>query len=124
MKKLFILILSAMMISCGSDKYVELVKGGSFNSYPNVNIETLLETVFDNIEWESFIAEDDNKRYVECVGQYYDESMEEWYDVLMQFKITGDDSFSLYYVELDGESLNVGQSVKEIVQIYEKLASR
>lgn len=123
MKKLFIFILSMILISCGSDEYVELVKGGSLNSYPNINIETLLETVFDNIEWESFIAEEDNKRYVECVGRYYDENMEEWYDVLMQFKITGDDSFSLYYIELDGESLSVKQSVKDIVQIYESIAN-
>ncbi|MEI0530668.1 hypothetical protein R4I97_03810 [Brachyspira pilosicoli] len=123
MKKLFIFILSMILISCGSDEYVELVKSGAFNSYPNINIETLLETVFDNIEWESFIAEEDNKRYVECVGQYYDENMEEWYDVLMQFKITGDDSFSLYYIELDGESLSVKQSVKDIVQIYESIAN-
>lgn len=123
MKKLFIFVIFLILVSCGNDKYVELVKGGSFNSYPNVTIETLLESVFDNIEWDSFIAEDDNKRYVECVGDFYDENLDERYDFTMQFKITGDDTFSLYYVELDGESLNVSQSIREIIAIYESTKS-
>ena len=127
MKKIFVITVSIFLIivscSSGSDKYADMVKHGSFNSYPNVTVGEIFETVFEHTDWESFIADDDNKRYVECSGEFHNPDDDTWHYFLIQFKITGEETWRIYYAEVDGESQDIEESVSIILYAYEEFAS-
>ncbi|MEI0559357.1 hypothetical protein [Brachyspira intermedia] len=124
MKKLFIITASIFLfISCssGSDKYVDMVKHGSFNSYTDATVGEIFDAVFEHTSWESFIADDDNKRYVECSGEFYNSNNDTWHDFTIQFRITGEDTWRVYYAEVDGEYQDINESINIILYAYKDL---
>ena len=85
----------------GGDKYLNIVKQGSFDSYPTVKIGKSFNQYFLNPEWDSFEStRGDN--VVEFTGQCY--FLDEVTDVTMQFVIYADETMSVEYLSLDNET--------------------
>lgn len=83
------------------DKYLNIVKQGSFESYPTIEIEKAFNQYFLEPEWESFEStRGDN--VVEFTGQCY--FLDMLTDVKMQFIVYSDETFSVEYLSLDNET--------------------
>lgn len=94
MKKLVCILISLLfiLISCSN---VDLVKHGSFNSYPDVTVGEMVDAIFDDVEWEEIVATDGND-YVNMHGTLGGNS------ALIQFKILDDGSWIVHALEING----------------------
>ena len=97
MKKLFtVLSFLFVLISCSGGNYIDIVKHGSFNAYPDVTIGEMVNTIFDEVEWEQILADDGND-YVNMHGTIDGEKTS------IQFKILDDTSWTVYALEINGK---------------------
>lgn len=97
---LVVIAVSAMSSGGGSDKYVQMVKDGTFDAYPQMTVGKAFDGFLDAPKWESGLSEN-NERFVNVKGgiSYYDEKAE----LLIQFVVdekTG--SFQYNACEING----------------------
>lgn len=93
-----------LMTGCGSeDKYVKLVKQGTMDMEPNVQIGRAFDKFFTDGKWKSFVATD-NSRIVEFTGKCT------WNNkpatCTIQFSITGEARFALGTVSINNVDMN------------------
>lgn len=99
---LAVFLISVFMPS--SDKYIEMVKQGSNEKYPNVTYEEGFEEFFANPEWSHFTSE--KGEVVEFKGNCY--FMDKEVEAHFQFLLDLDNStFSLEYFAINGEPQNL-----------------
>lgn len=116
MKKLFIaLLMATLFFSCGDSQEVQMVKGGTLNSYPNKTLGQIIDGYVGSPKWESIVAKDGNK-YVNITGtvKYYERDTE----IALQYKINGN-SFELNALEFNGVPQNLfmyGALMEEMYQ--------
>lgn len=93
--------------------YIDCVKEGSFEDFPDVTIETAFNEFFSDPEWESFTSEE-GLNIVEFNGgcTVYEEET----NCCIQFNVFEDGTFETYYVDLGGEQLTLNE---DIVEMYE-----
>ncbi|WP_302280338.1 hypothetical protein [Brachyspira pilosicoli] len=114
MKKLFIFTVSIflLMISCSSeDEYIYMVKHGTFNAYPDVTVGEMVDTIFDEVEWEQIVA-DDGKDYVNMHGTINGEAAS------IQFKILNDESWIVYALEINGIPDTTKNIAEDLYSLY------
>lgn len=84
-----------------SDKYVQMVKSGTLNEYPQMTVGKAFDNFLDDPRWESGLSDDD-VRFVNVKGRilYYNEEAE----LLVQFIIVDekDKSFQYNACEING----------------------
>lgn len=54
-----VVVIFAFVIHQNDKKYIEFVKQGSPNYYPNITYEKAFNNYFGNCEWSYFVSEDD-----------------------------------------------------------------
>ena len=96
-----IVIFLVSFFGFGGTKYINIVKQGSFDSYPTVEIGKAFNQYFSNAEWEAFESTRGDQ-VVEFTGQCY--FLDELTDVTMQFVIYSDETFSVEYLSFDNET--------------------
>lgn len=83
---ILLVIIMASTLSSGrsGDKYVQIVKDGTFEAYPRMTVGEAFEGFLDNLKWESGLS-DDNVRFVNVTGEafYNDKEVE----VVIQFVV-------------------------------------
>ena len=103
MKKIFcvMILLTALLVGgCGDD--VSTVRDGTMNMAPDVPIGKAFNQFFDKGSWKSFTSTE-HERIVEFNGE--NKIFDETVNTKIQFKLKDDDTFSLEYFGVDGESL-------------------
>ncbi|MGL4848584.1 MAG: hypothetical protein ACRC28_06600 [Clostridium sp.] len=88
---------------CAGNEYIETVKTGSFNNYPNVKVGDAFKKFFKGGDWEYFES-DEGKNVVEFTGEctYFNEEV----DAVVQFQIYDDNTFELTYFSINDVSQN------------------
>lgn len=99
-----LLLVTALVAGCGNDKYVEIVREGSFASHPNIKIGDAFDQFFANEKWESFES-DSGQRIVDFKGrlQYKGEDA----DYHMQFEVDKKNNFEVKYAAINDKPLNL-----------------
>ena len=97
--------------------YVEMVKNGSPELYPNITYGEAFEAFFDNCEWKYFTSED-GKNVVEFHGScMYDSDR---VTVLVQFVVNETDgSFEIWTAAIDGEEQSMLVYSMLLISIFE-----
>ena len=94
--------LTLMTAGCGDDKNVTLVKKGTMQMEPNIEIGKAFDKFFGNPKWKSFKSTD-NQQIVEFNGDCT------WNDrpakCKMQFIILNNERFELHYVGINGNDM-------------------
>lgn len=95
---------------------VLFIKNANFKGYPSSegysSIGDAFENYFKNITWEYFVS-DDNCDVVEFNGTHeYDGSV---IDYRIQFLLNDDDTFDIYFISCDNNSLNESEK-KELIR--------
>ncbi|MCM1191283.1 MAG: zinc ribbon domain-containing protein [Butyrivibrio sp.] len=107
---LFLLFIVAAMLGSGgekakNDKYVQMIKNGTLDDYPQKTVGDAFDDYLGSPKWESGIAED-GTRVVNVTGEimYYDKKT----DILVQFVFEDEEEgiFSYYACELNGVPQN------------------
>lgn len=114
-----LILVTALIAGCGHDKYVKVVREGSFSSYPNVKIGDAFDQFFADEEWKSFES-DKGQRIVDFKGrlQYRGEDA----DFHMQFILYKDDSFEVEYAAINDKPLNLllyGALIEKVMESYD-----
>ena len=60
-------IILVLLLMSGGDQYVQFVKGGTLDNYPQATIGDAFDNFLSNAKWESLLADDGN-RYVNVEG--------------------------------------------------------
>lgn len=95
-----------------SNANIRLVKNGTFNAIKYVTIAELFGTVFnDTGRWESFVA---NDGYAYVNATYMDDEFQTW---CFQFRIHNNETFTLTYMECDGEGTNDEDEMLSVLYI-------
>ncbi len=101
-----------------SPDYVETVKTGTLNAYPDETVGEAFEDFFSDGEWESF--ESSKGMVVQFTGgcTYYDEDVE----CVVQFLIDeeNEDEFEIYTVEIEGEPISELEIIGMLEAVYEE----
>lgn len=88
-----------------SNKYIDMVKNGTNDNYPNITYEEAFDEFFANPEWSHFTSED-GEEIVEFTGKFT--YMEAEADALFQFMLDLDEgTFSLEYFAINDEPQTV-----------------
>lgn len=88
-----------------SDKYIDMVKKGTNDNYPNTTYEEAFDEFFANPEWSHFTSED-GEEIIEFTGKFT--YMEAEADALFQFMLDLDEgTFSLEYFAINDEPQTV-----------------
>ena len=97
----------------GSGKYINMVKNGAFQAYPNITVGKLINGAIKNPKWEQIIAQD-GKNYVNVSGNMYG------FKVLIQFRINDENtgSWVVNASELDGEPMPIHGLADDLYQLY------
>lgn len=95
--------------------YIDYVKTGSFESFPDITIEDAFNEFFSDPEWKSFTSED-GLNIVEFNGGCI--LGDEEANCCIQFNVFEDGSFETYYADLGGEQLTLNE---DIVAMYETI---
>ena len=114
MKKLFIITASIFLfiISCSSDGgYIDMVKHGAFEAYPDVTVGEMVDAIFDEVEWEEIVAEDGND-YVNMHGTLEGDKAS------IQFRILDDESWIVYALEINGKPDTTDNIAEDLYNIY------
>ncbi|WP_298706548.1 hypothetical protein [uncultured Veillonella sp.] len=115
-----LIVITALIAGCGHDKYVKIVREGSFYSYPNIPIGKAFDNFFDDSKWKSFTT-DDKERVVEFTGKCL--FLNKKADVKIQFTINKDETFNVNYASLNGESmpdLFYSAFIEKVMESYKK----
>ncbi len=86
------------------DKYIQIVKNGTLNTYPQKTVGEAFDGYLDNPKWESGLSED-KQRFVNVKGGilYYEKEAE----IVVQFLVNEEyDSFQYNACEINGFSQN------------------
>ena len=86
------------------DKYIQMVKNGTLESYPQMTVGEAFDGYLDNPKWETGLTED-KQRFVNVKGGilYYDENAE----IAVQFFVNEkDNSFQYYACEINEQPQN------------------
>lgn len=100
------------------DKYIQMVKNGTLESYPQMTVGEAFDGYLDNPKWETGMTED-KQRFVNVKGGilYYDENAE----IAVQFFINEKDkSFQYYACEVNGQPQNDAVVSELFGTIYEE----
>lgn len=97
-----LLIMTALIAGCGNDKYVDIVRNGSFYGYPNIKIGKAFDQFFEDSKWKSFTTDDD-ERVVEFTGKCL--VLNQKAKVLIQFTINKDETFEVNYSSINDEPM-------------------
>lgn len=105
------------LVDGSGNRYVEMVKGGSPELYPNITYGEAFEAFFDNCEWKYFTSED-GKNVVEFHGScMYDSDR---VAVLVQFVVNETDgSFEIWTAAIDGEEQSMLVYSMLLISIFE-----
>lgn len=105
------------LVGGSGNRYVEMVKGGSPELYPNITYGEAFEAFFDNCEWKYFTSED-GKNVVEFHGScMYDSDR---VAVLVQFVVNETDgSFEIWTAAIDGEEQSMLVYSMLLISIFE-----
>jgi hypothetical protein len=100
--RLLAVVLTLSLLGCGNDN-VDLVKGGTLQSCPNITVEKMVNSFMGNPKWESLLA-DDNNHYVNISGDItYDEKDAK---AVIQFKVNNENnSFEFNAFEINNEPM-------------------
>ncbi|TXJ44083.1 hypothetical protein EPJ70_07535 [Brachyspira aalborgi] len=119
MQKIFILLTLTIlfMASCfDSSENINIVKNGSFYSYPDITVGKMVNTIFEKVNWEEIIADDGNS-YVNMYGYTEDDD-----EVLIQFRIKYRDNLEKYWevnaMEMNGEPTTTRGIADELYGLY------
>lgn len=102
----------------GETDYIDVVKDGSFDRYPDVKIGDAFDEFFYNPRWNYFetnYGEDIVLFWGEC--EYFFEPVE----VYMEFTVNEDKSFYVNYLEFDGEESDymIDAVIEAAIEDYE-----
>lgn len=93
-----ILLTMLAFTGCGGDKYVNIVKNGKLQAYPDKTIGEAFESKIQNVEWSS--GEEGNFAYVTLSA----ESDHNDSTVKIQFKVNKEtENFEINAFQLDGK---------------------
>ncbi len=95
--------------------YINQVKTGKLDAFPDVTIETAFNAFFSNPKWKSFESED-GLNIVEFNGGCTLDG--ESINCCIQFNVSKDGTFETYYADLDGEQLTDNE---DILSLYEAI---
>lgn len=119
MQKIFILSILTILfiVSClGSSENINIVKNGSFYSYPDITVGKMVNTIFEKVNWEEIIADDGNS-YVNMYGYTEDDD-----EVLIQFRIKYRDNLEKYWevnaMEMNGEPTTTRGIANDLYDLY------
>lgn len=102
---LVIIVVSTLSSGGSGDKYVQMVKGGTLEAYPQMTVGEAFDGFLSNPKWESGLS-DDNVRFVNVKGGalYFGEEAE----LAVQFIIVDEKEGSFQYnaCEVDGTPQN------------------
>ncbi|TXJ30349.1 hypothetical protein EPJ69_09765 [Brachyspira aalborgi] len=119
MQKIFILLTLTIlfMASCfDSSENIDIVKNGSFYSYPDITVGKMVNTIFEKVNWEEIIADDGNS-YVNMYGYTEDDD-----EVLIQFRIKYRDNLEKYWevnaMEMNGEPTTTRGIANDLYDLY------
>lgn len=111
-------VLALMTAGCGDDKNVTLVKTGTMQMEPNIEIGKAFDKFFANPKWKSFKSTD-NQQIVQFDGDCT------WNDrpakCTMQFIILNNTNFELHYVGING---NGTTKLEGLAIMYKALTGR
>lgn len=118
------LIAGVLMVSDGiggasrtgseSGPYIEMVKSGTMQAFPEPTVGEAFEAFFSDTEWETFVS-DEGLNVVEFSGGCT--LFEEEATCHIQFVVSEDGTFETYYAEIDGVAL----TDNDIVAVYETI---
>lgn len=95
----FIILIISLFIFRGSGKYIDLVKNGAFQVYPNITIEELINGAMYNPKWKQGQTED-GINFVNVSG------LIEGNKVVIQFKIhKNENSWEVNALEINGQPM-------------------
>lgn len=98
---LIIMVVALLKSGVENDKYIQMVKSGTLEAYPQKTVGEAFDGYLGNPKWESGVSED-GTRIVNVTGKilYYDKET----DIIVQFIIENDESESFSYnaCELNG----------------------
>lgn len=119
MQKIFILLTLTILFiaSCfDSSENINIVKNGSFYSYPDITVGKMVNTIFEKVNWEEIIADDGNS-YVNMYGYTEDDD-----EVLIQFRIKYRDNLEKYWevnaMEMNGEPTTTRGIANDLYDLY------
>ena len=119
MQKIFILLTLTILFiaSCfDSSENINIVKNGSFYSYPDITVGKMVNTIFEKVNWEEIIADDGNS-YVNMYGYTEDDD-----EVLIQFRIKYRDNLEQYWevnaMEMNGEPTTIRGIANDLYDLY------
>ncbi|MFV0618865.1 hypothetical protein ACE418_13325 [Megasphaera sp. WILCCON 0056] len=118
-----VLLLTALSLGgCGQsyDKHVQMVRNGTMQISPNVQVGPAFDQFFADGKWEYFKATD-NSQVVQFTGECTWENKPA--KAKIQFILKNDKSFELGHVDINGVSLNKLESlamVKKVLNSYHK----
>lgn len=97
--------LIALLIDGSKGKeYIDIVKNGSFDNYPNIEIGEAFENYFDNPKWRYFVSDKDID-VVEFTGKCMYDNAE--VTALIQFTIDNNSRFEAKYFSMNDVSQNL-----------------
>lgn len=85
-------------------EYIDIVKNGSFDNYPNIEIGEAFENYFDNPKWRYFVSDKDID-VVEFTGKCMYDNAE--VTALIQFTIDNNSRFEAKYFSMNDVSQNL-----------------
>lgn len=110
-------LLMAVVIMIGSEngddkedkQALSLVQNGYLGNYDTVSVKSLMEYVWPDGTWDTFISDDDgkDKRIVE-----YALDRDKY---LIQFYVTGEDSFEVVNLKFEGENMKTFEDVRDLL---------
>lgn len=110
-------VLLFLLIPSESNKYIDIVKNGTLNSYQSVTVGKAFDNFFTDEKWEHFTS-DKNENVVEFTGNYHINDKK--YNALVQFKVNKENSkFEVTYFEINGKSQSLLSWTSLLSTIYE-----
>ena len=110
---LVLILMATCFASCNSG-YIDTVKYGSPNDYPDSEWGEQLDLLCSDGEWTEFES-DDGQNIVEYNGTYASEGT-----LCLQFEILEDDnSFEICYMDIDGEECSTYEIVEFVTLLFE-----
>lgn len=112
-----VIVLFLLIMPRESNKYINIVKSGTLNSYQSVSVGKAFDNFFTNEKWTYFTS-DKNENVVEFTGNYYINDKK--YNALIQFTVNKESSkFEMTYFEINGKSQNLLSWTSLLSTIYE-----
>lgn len=105
----------ALKFGGSDDKYIQMVKNGTLESYPQMTVGEAFDGYLNNPKWETGLTED-KQRFVNVKGGilYYDENAE----IAVQFFVNEkDNSFQYYACEVNG----LPQNDAVVLELFETI---